>query len=213
MNSLTWSAGKAPGTKEHSMSEKQNRKRTRTKMYFIEAAKEMIESRGVESVSVRNIADAAGFSYPTLYNYFNDLNELLWETKGFMILELVETMRQKMSYQAEDMEEVKRGFKAYIQYYLDHPNIFKFFYQYPLQKPEGKSEDSPTEPDYGAMWTESFQGIVRSGRLAQKDIEAAAKTLIYAIHGMLMLSFSNNGDLSEAANLYRDLDQIVGYLL
>ncbi len=195
------------------MSEKQKRKRIRTKMYFIEAAKDMIESQGVESVSVRNIAESAGYSYPTLYNYFHDLSELLWETKGFMILDLVEIMRQKTSYPMKDMEEVKGGFKAYIQYYLDHPNVFKFFYQYPLQKPEGKPEDEPAEPDYGSMWNEAFQGFVRSGRLQEKDIEAAAKTLIYAIHGMLMLSFSNNGDLSDAENLYRDLELMIDFML
>ncbi len=195
------------------MSEKQKRKRDRTKMYFLEAAKDMIASQGVESVSVRNIADAAGYSYPTLYNYFHDLNELLWETKGLMILELVEIMQQEIRYPLKDMEEVKGAFKAYIQYYLDHPNVFKFFYQYPLQRPEGKRDDAPAEPDFGAMWNEGFQAFVHSGRLEHKDIEAAAKTIIYAIHGMLMLSFSNNGDLNEAANLYRDLNQIVDFIL
>jgi AcrR family transcriptional regulator len=213
MNALTGARGMAQEAKENTMSENQKRKRTRTKMYFIEAAKDMITSRGVESVSVRNIADAAGYSYPTLYNYFHDLNELLWETKEFMVLDLVEIMRQNVRYPAKDLEEVKGGFKAYIQYYLDHPNIFKFFYQYPLQRPERKTEDSPEEPDFGAMWNDAFLCSVRSGRLQEKDIEAAAKTLIYAIHGMLMLSFSNNGDLSEAANLYRDLNQIVDLIL
>ena len=63
------------------------------------------------------------------------------------------------------------------------------------------------------MWQQALQSFVISGRLAQKDIEAAAKTLIYAIHGMLMLGFSNNGDLGDTQNLYRDLNQIVDFLL
>jgi len=195
------------------MSEKQKRKRDRTKAYFLEAAKDMISSQGVESVSVRKIADAAGYSYPTLYNYFQDLNELLWETKGYMTLDLVEVLRNGVQYPLKDLAEVKGAFKAYIQYYLDHPNVFKFFYLYPLKRPEGIAEDAPMEPDFSAMWQESFQVFVRSGRLEQKDIEAAAKALIYAIHGMLTLSYSNNGDLSDAKNLFRDLDQIVDYLL
>ena len=194
------------------MSEKQNRKRNRTKMYFLEAAKDMIVSQGVENVSVRKIADAAGYSYPTLYSYFQDLNELLLETKGFMILDLIEILRKDVQYPLKDLAEVKDAFKAYIQYYLDHPNVFKFFYLYPLKQPDGL-KDAPTEPDFGAMWRESFQVFVQSGRLREEDVEAAAKTLIYAIHGMLMLSFSNNGDLVDAANLYRDLDKIVDFLL
>lgn len=195
------------------MSEKQNRKRNRAKMYFLQAARDMIVSQGVESVSVRKVADTAGYAYPTLYNYFRDVNDLLFETKAMMILDMANLLQQEMQAPVKDIHDLKGAFKAYIQYYLNHPNVFKFFYLYPLKKPEQLSEDAIAEPDFGFMWQQAFQSFVRSGKLAQKDIEAAAKTLIYAIHGMLMLGFSNNGDLSDAQNLYRDLDQIVDFLL
>ncbi len=195
------------------MSEKQNRKRNRTKMYFLQAARDMIVSQGVESVSVRKVADKAGYAYPTLYNYFRDVNDLLFETKAMMILDMVNLLQKEMQAPVKDVADLKAAFKAYIQYYLNYPNVFKFFYLYPLKKPEQASEDAIAEPDFGFMWQQAFQSFVISGRLAQKDIEAAAKTLIYAIHGMLMLSFSNNGDLSDTNNLYRDLDQIVDFLL
>ena len=195
------------------MSEKQSRKRNRAKMYFLQSARDMIISQGVESVSVRKIADAAGYSYPTLYNYYSDLNALLLETKALMILDMMNLLKQEMQASITSPADLKSALKAYIQYYLNHPNVFKFFYLYPLKKPEQTSEDAITEPDFGIMWQQAFHSFVISGRLAQKDIEAAAKTLIYAIHGMLTLSFSNNGDLSDTNNLYRDLDQIVDFLL
>ena len=195
------------------MSENQKRKRNRIKMFFLEAAKEMIVSQGVESVSVRKIADAAGYSYPTLYNYYNDLNALLQETKVLMILDMVNLLKQEMKVSITGPADLKAALKAYIQYYLNHPNVFKFFYLFPLKTPEGKAEDALMMPDFNAIWHEAFQAFVQSGKLAQKDIEAAAKTMIYAIHGMLMLSFSNNGDLGDTSNLYRDLDHIVDFLL
>ncbi len=195
------------------MSEKQNRKRNRTKLYFLQAARDMIVSQGVESVSVRKVADIAGYAYPTLYNYFRDVNDLLFETKAMMILDMVNLLHKEMHAPVKDTLDLKSALKAYIQYYLNHPNVFKFFYLYPLKKPEQTSEDAITEPDFGIMWQQAFHSFVISGRLAQKDIEAVAKTLIYAIHGMLMLSFSNNGDLSDTNNLYRDLYQIVDFLL
>lgn len=198
---------------EHTLTEKQKRKRDRTKTYFLEAAKDMITNQGVESVTVRKIAEAAGYSYPTLYNYFQDLNELLWETKEYMILDLVKVLQNGVQYPLKDPEELKGAFKTYIQYYLEYPNVFKFFYLFPMKIPEAMAEDAPVQPDFSAIWYESFHALVKSGRLKQKDIETVAKTLIYAIHGMLMLRYSNNGDLSDAKNLYRNLDQIIDYLL
>ena len=51
----------------------------RMRGYFIEAAKEILKGEGLRCISVRNIADRAGYSYATLYNYFNDSKELIYE--------------------------------------------------------------------------------------------------------------------------------------
>jgi AcrR family transcriptional regulator len=192
---------------------KQERKRNRTKTFFIDAAKEMIIGEGVESVSVRKVAELAGYSYPTLYSYFADLNALLWEVRQDMVKDLVLTMSQHTAMTATGTVELKHIFKAYIGYYLENPNIYEFFYLYPLAKPAQKAEDSDSAPDFQAIWSETFKEFVMSGKLRAEEIGTVAKILIYAIHGMLNLSFTNNGDLNERENLNRDLDRIVDYLI
>ena len=191
---------------------RQELKRSRGKLYFLQAAKVIIEREGVEGVTVRKVADSAGYSFPTLYSYFKDLNELLLETKQYMIRELVEILQQKFRSTLQDMN-IKNVFQSYMEYYLENPNVFKFFYFYQCQKPGEKSQDAVLEPDFGAMWNEAFGNYVESGRLRATDIEVVAKICIYAVHGMLTLSFSNNGDLGDTKNLYRDLNLIVDYLL
>ena len=52
--------------------EKKEIQEQRMRGYFIQATKEIIKGEGIKSVSVRNIADRAGYSYATLYNYFKD---------------------------------------------------------------------------------------------------------------------------------------------
>jgi len=190
---------------------RQELKRNRAKMYFLQSAKEMICAEGVDSVTVRKVADAAGYTYPTLYNYFEDLNELLWETRRFMIRELADTMRQTMCDPIHSVEDIKKVFQVYMEYYLENPHVFEFFYLRRLREPSKKSDEAG--PDFGAMWNETFSSFILSGRLRETDIEAVAKICIYAMHGMLTLNFSNNGDLHEKANLYRDLDKMVDYLL
>ncbi len=43
---------------------------------FINAAQEMIETDGIENISIRKIAEKAGFHNSTIYLYFKDLDEL-----------------------------------------------------------------------------------------------------------------------------------------
>ncbi|MCP1109464.1 TetR/AcrR family transcriptional regulator [Ohessyouella blattaphilus] len=51
--------------------------RKQNAILFIETAREMIEAEGIDQVSVRKIADKAGFHNSTIYLYFEDLDELL----------------------------------------------------------------------------------------------------------------------------------------
>ena len=38
--------------------------------YFIEAASQIIEEEGMEGVTIRKVADIAGYNSATMYNYF-----------------------------------------------------------------------------------------------------------------------------------------------
>lgn len=47
------------------------------KITFINATRELIEAEGLKKISIRKIADKAGFHNSTLYLYFSDLDELI----------------------------------------------------------------------------------------------------------------------------------------
>lgn len=38
--------------------------------YFVDATAEIIEEEGVENVTIRKVADRAGYNSATIYNYF-----------------------------------------------------------------------------------------------------------------------------------------------
>ncbi|MCP1103090.1 AcrR family transcriptional regulator [Aequitasia blattaphilus] len=59
------------------MTNEKEDKKKHTLALFINTAQEMIEADGVENLSIRRIADKAGFHNSTIYLYFKDLDELL----------------------------------------------------------------------------------------------------------------------------------------
>ena len=59
------------------MTEKREIKRKRMLLYFIEATQKIIDKEGYEAVTLRKVADLAGYNGATLYSYFEDLEELI----------------------------------------------------------------------------------------------------------------------------------------
>jgi len=45
-------------------------KKRRVMTYFIEAANEIIKEEGINGITIRKVADKAGFNSATIYNYF-----------------------------------------------------------------------------------------------------------------------------------------------
>lgn len=91
----------------------------RMRRYLIDAAKNLIKSEGPAAANVRSIADAAGYSFGVIYNYYKDIKELfsicalefLEECKDYIIRDI------KSAQGKEKLIAVgKSCFKYYVQY-------------------------------------------------------------------------------------------------
>ena len=52
-------------------------KKKRIMNFFMDAAEKIARKDGIENLSIRNIADEAGYNSATLYNYFENLDQLI----------------------------------------------------------------------------------------------------------------------------------------
>ena len=173
---------------------------------FIQAAKEIILQEGVEGVSVRKVAQATGYSYATIYHYFTDLSALLLAVKERMVEDVASQMTSAETPSFRDVADIQRMNRMYVQFYLDNPHIYDFFYTYRFT--------NETIPHYNLRfqdsWQIAYEAFVTSGQLRREDVSTAAKTIIYTIQGLLALYFSSNGLTKEA--LFQDMDSIVELL-
>lgn len=183
-------------------------KSQRVKSYFIDATKEIIRSEGVENVSVRKVADKAGYTFTTIYNYFKDLNELLQEVKKIMIQDVIVYMQGFIPKKENALADIKEMNHLYFKYYIDHPHIFIFFYAYQMQPITDTIKDIP---DFSQHYLDTYRDFVTKGIIKEEDVPVIAKTMIYALHGLLALYFSDNGMTKEY--LFAELDQTIEFLL
>ncbi len=190
------------------ITDKQSLKTQRVKSYFVQAAKKIILDEGVENVSVRKVADLAGYTFSTIYNYYGNLNDLLQEVKTDMIHDLMLHMQNTLPRKVLDLNDIKKQNRIYVGYFIDHPKVFSFFYSYRLHPVE---KDPAEVPDFSAQYLETYHGFVESGVIRESDVMPLAKTFIYSIQGLLALYFSDNGMSVEM--LFEELDRVAEFLL
>lgn len=186
-------------------------KRERTQKEIIEAAKKVVYEKGHEAVTVRNLAEATGYSYTNLYHYFKDLNSLLWALRLDMIEDMITELISVSYIEDDPIDEILCAFFSYIDYFFKKPNIFRFFYFYPFVQPEGDDSYQKLEQRFQKIWQSSFSRLISEDIIKIKDIEVVAKTIIYTLQGRIMLSFSSNGT-TKKEDIKNELKRLVNYL-
>jgi len=186
-------------------------KKERTQKEIIKAAKDIIHAKGHDAVTVRNLAKATGYSYTILYYYFKDLSSLLWALRLDMIDDMITELTPAANTKEDPVKEIIDIFFCYIEYFFKHPNVFRFFYFYPFIRPKGDDSYQKLEEKFSGIWQISFSRLIQEGIIKADDIEIVAKTIIYSLQGMIMLSLSSNGTMDQK-NIKDELVKLMNYL-
>lgn len=72
-------------------------KRLRVRRHFLDAAKTLILTDGLDQLSTKRIGEMAGYSYATIYNYFENYNELVCEAVEELALECGEFVTESLA--------------------------------------------------------------------------------------------------------------------
>lgn len=97
--------------------------RIRTMRYFIDATTEIIESSSLESLSIRKVGDIAGYNSATIYNYFDNLEHLVY----YSYFKNIKNLIFYLDYCNEEDYSSERGIRerwiALCRLSFEFPNI------------------------------------------------------------------------------------------
>ena len=113
-------------------------KKRRVMMYFIEATQDLILNEGIENLSIKKIADKAGYNTATIYNYFEDLEELILYSSVDYLKIYLKDLRDEISSDMKAIEIYRTIYKVFVHHSFEKPEVFHtlFFgkYSYKLEK-------------------------------------------------------------------------------
>lgn len=96
--------------------------------YFLEAASELIEEKGLHHITIREIADRAGYTSSTVYNYFRDLSHL----KFFAVMRYTNSYFKELpDYMAKGTNTVEKwlyAWECFCKHSFELPEIYSLLY-------------------------------------------------------------------------------------
>ncbi|NKB58512.1 MAG: TetR family transcriptional regulator [Alphaproteobacteria bacterium] len=154
----------------------------------LQAARQIVEADGYRALTARNVADAIGYSPGTLYNVFENLDDLIVHLNG----RTLDTLHDRLAPQQQaETPEAALGklLDGYLGFLEAHPNLWNVLFEYSL--PRGQQP-----PDWYTRKVNKVLGLLEaalSPLFPDGDSDAtghAARILWAGLHGICSLSDS-----------------------
>jgi AcrR family transcriptional regulator len=160
----------------------------RMRRYFIDATKEILKGEGLKSVNVRSIAEKAGYSFATIYNYFRDVKDLVYECVKDFLEECAEIVKQETESIPSGKEKIKALTKSYIKYFVQYPGTFELFF---IEKPHNLAGKQTTiemiDSFYEKLCSDQWDYIIQKGDYTAEEAKLKQSQLNYTVLGILLL--------------------------
>ncbi len=154
-----------------------------------EAAEALFAERGIEAVTMRELAQALGVSPMTPYRYFKDKDAILAAVRAAAFARFAARLEAAMAQPADPLHRSRAAGEAYIDFALSEPQAYRLMFDL----------SQPTEGDYPELqaaivrarrtMTVHVEAMIQAG-LLEGDAELIGHMFWSMLHGMLMLQLS-----------------------
>lgn len=165
--------------------------------YFIDAAKQVVREEGVGNLTVKKVADLAGYAPGTLYNYFKDLRTLLAYCIADFLEECKEVVIEAGQGYQPSKEKVIRLAQAYCNYFIENPNIYQLVFLEDLGAPPEEARVKGIVPEVVQLLVGSLQECADEGILEQTEVKVIESLLGNSIHGILIFMLKQRKEITR----------------
>ena len=188
-------------------------KEKRIKGYFVEAAKKVINEEGVDGLTVKKVANLAGYAPGTLYNYFTDLNGLLFNCVVEFFSECEELSLKELEKCKTAKEKVINLSIVYSKYFIDNPNIYQLLFLEDLgEQPEEFKGEEGYIPEVVRLSQKNLMECAEQGIIKRKDIDIIQALIANSVQGNLLFYIKERSQMTKEEVL-KKIEREVKYLL
>jgi len=98
--------------------------RNRIMMDFIQASDQLIKSEGINNITLRKVANLADYNSATLYNYFENLDHLIFFSAMRHIKDYANALREYTKDSKNSMDRFIKVWECFCHYSFQNPEIY-----------------------------------------------------------------------------------------
>ena len=166
--------------------ERKEREREEIRRKILDAARELFMTEGSEPMTMRRIAEAIEYSPTTIYNHFEDKDDLVLALCTEDFARLFQHL-QRQPPPADPLEAIRQLGLAYAQFGTSYPNHYRFMFMTAnkLERPE-KLAGSPGEQAFGLLRA-AVESAMAGGHFRAGNVDTIAQVLWASMHGAVAL--------------------------
>jgi AcrR family transcriptional regulator len=172
------------------ITQRREREREEVRRKILDAAHDLFASDGYERVTMRGVADAIEYSATTIYNHFEDKDDLVHALCQEDFSQLLAVI-QNQPWPADPVDAIRQLGRVYAEFGLTHPNHYRFMFM----TPHGDRQQKPPagEQTYGVL-RDIVDKAIAAGRLRDAPPDAICQVLWSAVHGVtaLLVTYGEN---------------------
>jgi AcrR family transcriptional regulator len=175
--------------------ERREREREETRTKILDAARELFANEGVDSVTMRRIAEKIEYSPTAIYFHFKDKESLLAELCDFDFRAFAHGFNE-IAKIADPVERLRMAGTAYVEFGLNNPSHYRLMFMTPKPHEKSSIEQGNPEEDAYAFLKGIVDDLAASGRLREEnsDPDLVAQAIWSAIHGVVSLEIAKCND-------------------
>ncbi len=177
--------------------QRKERERLEMRKLIIEAAFEMFVTEGYERTSIRNIAEKIEYSPATIYLYYKDKDQLLYDVQNEAFL-LMMSHFEKLNDISNPFEKLSELGKVYMQFAMDNKQYYDLMFI--LDAPMNACQDNNIWEN-GCQAFDFLQKTI-SDCIEQKlikfqDVNLGCLQVWSMVHGLISLLNKKRFDVME----------------
>lgn len=123
---------KAPPPRIRPLAERRARDRKIMIEAIVDSAQELMRRDGAASINLQELARMVGIQAPSLYEYFDGKFDLYNELFDRGVQLFQNKIFAKLSSIGSFSEEVQAIFDAFIEFYQEHPELYRLVFEHPV---------------------------------------------------------------------------------
>jgi AcrR family transcriptional regulator len=180
------------------IADRKEREKLEMKRLIMDAAMRMFVEAGYEKTSIRNIAEKIEYSPATIYLYYKDKDELLYDVQAQGFAQLLELFQQKATAK-DPFKKLGQMSKIYVDFGMAHPDIYDLMFI--IRAPMNKVEEEGTKWVNGEACFQylvaTLEECIEKGLIRFTDKMVGALSIWSMLHGLVSLNVRCRIKVSE----------------